>query len=94
MPFELKERFTLEPWQDEAVSAWLGAQDPELGPRHGILEIYTGAGKTVVALGAMAAIAGHAYALAIGLILVNRLFDGLDGALARQHGLTDLGKFA
>ena len=42
---------------------------------------------------AMAAIAHHAYVLAIGLILLNRLFDGLDGALARQRGLTDLGGF-
>jgi len=60
MKFELRERFSLESWQDEAVSAWLGAQDPRLGPRHGILEIYTGAGKTVVALGAMAAISAEA----------------------------------
>ena len=47
----------------------------------------------VIGVGAMAAIAYHAYALAIGLILLNRLFDGLDGALARQRGLTDLGGF-
>lgn len=60
MSFEIQERFTLEPWQEEAVAAWLGAEDPRLGPRHGILEIYTGAGKTVVALGAMAAVATEA----------------------------------
>ncbi len=47
----------------------------------------------VIGLGAMAAIAHHAYAVAIGLILLNRLFDGLDGALARHRGLTDLGGF-
>lgn len=60
MKFEIRERFTLEPWQDEAVSAWLGAKDSRLGPRHGILDIYTGAGKTVVALGAMAAVSAEA----------------------------------
>ncbi len=59
MIFELNERFTLEPWQREAVRAWLGAQDTRLGPRHGILDIYTGAGKTVVALGAMAAVSAE-----------------------------------
>lgn len=60
MRFELGERFVLEPWQGDAVSAWLESEDPRLGPRHGILDIYTGAGKTVVALGAMAAVAAEA----------------------------------
>jgi superfamily II DNA or RNA helicase len=58
--FELRERFALELWQQEAVSAWLESEDPSLGPRHGILDIYTGAGKTVVALGAMAAVSAEA----------------------------------
>ena len=33
------------------------------------------------------------YDLALAFILLNRLFDGLDGALARIHGLTDAGGF-
>jgi phosphatidylglycerophosphate synthase len=46
-----------------------------------------------VGLGAMAAIAGQAYGLGLGLLLLNRLLDGLDGALARRAGITDLGGF-
>ena len=42
---------------------------------------------------AMAAIALQAYLLGLGLLLVNRLCDGLDGALARRLGLSDLGGF-
>lgn len=39
------------------------------------------------------ALAYDAYGLALALILVNRLLDGLDGALARRQGPTDLGGF-
>jgi phosphatidylglycerophosphate synthase len=46
-----------------------------------------------IGLGAIAAIALQAYVLGLGLLLVNRLFDGLDGALARRQGLSDLGGF-
>lgn len=44
-------------------------------------------------LGAVAAIALEAYLVGLVLILLNRLLDGLDGALARHNGLTDLGGF-
>jgi phosphatidylglycerophosphate synthase len=44
-------------------------------------------------LGAAAAIAGRAYLLGLALLLLNRLCDGLDGAVARRRGLTDLGGF-
>jgi phosphatidylglycerophosphate synthase len=47
----------------------------------------------LVGVGAWAALAARAYALAAGLILVNRLADGLDGAVARRKGLTDLGGY-
>ena len=46
-----------------------------------------------IGLGAIAAIALQAYLLGLGLLLLNRLFDGLDGALARRQGLSDLGGF-
>jgi phosphatidylglycerophosphate synthase len=46
-----------------------------------------------VGLGAAAAIAGRAYLLGLVLLLLNRLCDGLDGAVARRRGLTDLGGF-
>ncbi len=44
-------------------------------------------------LAAMAALAVQLYGLALALILVNRIADGLDGALARQRGPTDLGGY-
>jgi phosphatidylglycerophosphate synthase len=47
----------------------------------------------VVGLGAAAAIAQRAWLLGLVLLLLNRLGDGLDGALARRRGLTDLGGF-
>lgn len=46
-----------------------------------------------IGVGAAVAIALQAYLLGLGLLLVNRLFDGLDGAVARRRGLTDLGGF-
>jgi phosphatidylglycerophosphate synthase len=47
----------------------------------------------LIGLLAVAAIAGHRYLLGLGLLLLNRLLDGLDGAVARRRGLTDLGGF-
>lgn len=44
-------------------------------------------------LGAAAAVLGQAYGLAVLLLLANRLADGLDGAVARVRGKTDLGGF-
>lgn len=42
---------------------------------------------------ALPALAMEQYGLALILIAVNRICDGLDGALARRHGLTDAGGF-
>lgn len=42
---------------------------------------------------ALPALAMQQYWLALVLIAVNRLCDGLDGALARRQGLTDAGGF-
>lgn len=47
----------------------------------------------VVGMAAWGALAARAYVLAMTLILGNRLADGLDGALARRKGLTDLGGY-
>ncbi|WCE28523.1 CDP-alcohol phosphatidyltransferase family protein [Vibrio sp. SCSIO 43137] len=33
------------------------------------------------------------YLLALALIVINRIFDGIDGALARRQGITDSGGF-
>ncbi|MCB9947338.1 MAG: CDP-alcohol phosphatidyltransferase family protein [Rhodospirillaceae bacterium] len=48
----------------------------------------------VVGLGAMAAMAGQSYWTALALIGLNRLLDGLDGAVARQGaGSSDFGGY-
>ena len=44
-------------------------------------------------LAAMAAIALQSYELGLLLLLANRLADGVDGALARRNGATDLGGY-
>lgn len=54
--------------------------------------LVTGVGFAI-GLGAMAAIACQRYGLGLGLLLLNRLLDGLDGALARRRGISDLGGF-
>lgn len=47
----------------------------------------------LIGVGAWVALALSAYLLALGLILLNRIADGLDGAVARRLGTTDLGGF-
>jgi len=47
----------------------------------------------VIGLGAAAAIAFGALGWALGLIALNRVLDGLDGAIARQTGATDFGGY-
>ncbi|MSP49350.1 MAG: CDP-alcohol phosphatidyltransferase family protein [Alphaproteobacteria bacterium] len=46
-----------------------------------------------VGLGAVPALATEAYLLALGLIVLNRLLDGIDGAVARATSPTDFGGF-
>jgi phosphatidylglycerophosphate synthase len=47
----------------------------------------------LIGLAGVAAIARGAFGTGLVLILVNRFLDGLDGALARRQGVTDLGGF-
>lgn len=54
----------------------------------------------IIGCGAFATLWAQAYIWALGLILINRIFDGLDGAVARQNalmghaeGITDLGGY-
>ncbi len=47
----------------------------------------------VIGLFALPALAFQQYTLALIIILLNRLCDGLDGALARIQGVTDAGGF-
>jgi len=46
-----------------------------------------------IGLLALPALALQAYGLALSFIVINRLFDGLDGAIAREQGLSDAGGF-
>ncbi len=46
-----------------------------------------------IGVGAMAALAFQQYWLALALILANRAADGLDGAVARHAGISDLGGY-
>jgi phosphatidylglycerophosphate synthase len=46
-----------------------------------------------IGMAAWSALAVRAYLVAMALILGNRLADGLDGAVARRNGLTDLGGY-
>ena len=50
-------------------------------------------GGFAVGAGAAAALAAGGYRAGLALIIVNRLADGLDGALARRLGPTDRGAF-
>ena len=47
----------------------------------------------VLGLGAVPLLAGESYVGALVLILINRLFDGIDGAIARESGATDFGGY-
>jgi len=47
----------------------------------------------LVGVAAIGAVALGAHGSGLALFLVNRLGDGLDGALARRHRITDLGGF-
>lgn len=47
----------------------------------------------LVGLGAGAAVATQYYGLALALVIVNRLLDGIDGPLARIRGSTDFGGY-
>lgn len=47
----------------------------------------------VLAIAAAWTISEAYYLAALALVLLNRLFDGLDGAVARQRGMTDFGGY-
>ncbi|KLV08803.1 MULTISPECIES: CDP-alcohol phosphatidyltransferase family protein [Photobacterium] len=47
----------------------------------------------LIGLLALPALAWQQYEWALACILLNRIFDGLDGAIARRQGITDCGGF-
>jgi superfamily II DNA or RNA helicase len=51
----LAKHITPEDWQLEATGAWLDSVHPTRGRMHGILDVYTGAGKTIAAMCCIAA---------------------------------------
>ena len=67
----------LEAWQEEAVNKWLDAHHPTLGAQHGIADVYTGAGKTFLGFGCMAAASRKVRGLKFAVICPS-------GALATQ----------
>lgn len=81
---------------DPLMRYWI---DPPLnGIARGLASMPVSANQlTWIAFGlgmlAAAALAFGQSGLALALFLSNRLLDGLDGAVARQHGATDLGGY-
>lgn len=82
--FDAAVRRTLAPPLDRVAAGMDG-----LGVAPGVL---TAVGF-VTGLGAVAAAAGSWWSAALVLWLLNRVFDGLDGPVARRRGATDLGGF-
>lgn len=82
--FDARLRPLIDPPLD-AIGRWLAAR----GARANLL---TFAGLAI-GLGGAAAAAFGEFALALVLVLLNRLFDGLDGAVARVRAPTDLGGY-
>ncbi|MFZ5790317.1 MAG: CDP-alcohol phosphatidyltransferase family protein [Pseudomonadota bacterium] len=78
----------LRPWLDPPLARAAELADAVGWSANGV----TLAGFAI-GLAAVPALAAQAYGLALLLILLNRIADGLDGALARRQGPTDLGGF-
>jgi phosphatidylglycerophosphate synthase len=81
---------------DARIRRWIDPALDRIG--HGLARLGLGANAVTVlgflfGCGAWAALAFQEYPLALGLIAANRLADGLDGALARRFGPTDLGGY-
>ena len=79
---------------DQAVRRRIGpGLDRVAAPLHarGVRPGHVTLAGLAIGVGACVALALQAYTLALALWLVNRALDGLDGALARRRGSTDLG---
>jgi phosphatidylglycerophosphate synthase len=82
----------LDPWSRRLIDPPLNAVGAMLA-RAGLgADAVTLAGL-VIGLGAVPALAFGHFWLALGLILANRLADGLDGAIARAAGASDRGGY-
>jgi phosphatidylglycerophosphate synthase len=73
--------------------------DPPLNAMGGVLARWGISANAVTlaglvpAVAAAFAVAQHQYLAGLALILLNRLIDGLDGAVARASGITDFGGY-
>ena len=82
--FDARLRPLIDPPLD-AMGRWLA--------HHGIGANMVTLAGLVPALGALLAIVQGQYLAGLVLIVLNRLLDGLDGAVARARGITDLGGY-
>lgn len=82
--FDSRIRPLIDPPLDR-VGAWLA--------RRGLTANAVTVGGFLLGAGACAALAAREYNLALGLIAANRVADGLDGAVSRRAGATDLGGY-
>ena len=69
--------YRLQPWQNEALVAWRSSESPDRGPRHGVAEVFTGAGKTVLAMACMSDAREHCPDLRFAVVVPTQ-------AIARQ----------
>lgn len=82
----------LDPWVRRRIEAPLAALARTAAAAGWHADQITVAGF-VVGLMAAGAVAVQAYGVALALFVLNRLLDGLDGAVARIRGATDRGGF-
>ncbi|MCB9942509.1 MAG: CDP-alcohol phosphatidyltransferase family protein [Geminicoccaceae bacterium] len=82
----------LDPWMRRLIDAPLEGMARQLHKRRIAADTITWAGFAL-GLGSMIAVAFGAFGIALGLMLAGRLADGLDGAIARIQGATDLGGY-
>ena len=69
MVISLTDRYVLEPWQRDAVRSWMESEDASYGRYHGIFDVYTGAGKTVLGVACMAAASNVHTALKYAIVV-------------------------
>ncbi len=82
----------LDPWVRRNIDGWLDAVGAGLATR-GVVADHLSVAGFAAGLGAALAVALQAYWLGFALLVLNRLLDGLDGAVARAAGPTDRGAF-
>jgi superfamily II DNA or RNA helicase len=90
MSLNLSTQFELEPWQQDAVKAWASSHHPQFGNRHGIFDVFTGAGKTVLAFAAMVEAAASVPDLRFAIIVPTRaLGDQWEKGILAAFGVSD-----